>query len=334
VIVAAEDSSPFPAAVTVRIFTWYVMPGDRAFLVSDRAVMVKLPVACPDDAQVVPLSVEYSTRMTVAPKVVPSVEMTEIDVAAAEIDVTAGGEDTSYGVPDFIAEAVPFPEEFTARIRTWYAVPATSSPPVAEVPVIVNVADPWPDVRHVVPLSVEYSTRAIGLPLSDPRVPDTLSDSRLGSTAVSTGAFGTSPNTTETWFDGSDTPTAFVIRSLTWYVDPGVRAAPDDVFVIWIEVAVAHAEPQPAERQVPPLSVEYSIFDIAAPLFEPCVKVADSAPDATAKLVMVGADGLSVIVTPNAADVPAPSLLDTRTRSWYVDPKLREPPDEVSVAEK
>ncbi len=64
------------------------------------------------------MSVEYSTRTTVAPNVAPSVETREIDEDVAEIDVIAGGDATSYGVADFAAEAVPLPEAFTARMRT------------------------------------------------------------------------------------------------------------------------------------------------------------------------------------------------------------------------
>jgi hypothetical protein len=94
-------------------------------------------------------------------------------------------------------------------------VPFTSDAAPLDTVVIVNDPVACPDVFHVDPLSVEYSTSVTEAPPSDPSVDTTASDPFPPVTDVSVGALGVVAGVPDTELDAAPLPTLFTARTCT-----------------------------------------------------------------------------------------------------------------------
>ena len=108
-----------------------------------------------------PLS-EYSFRITALPPLLPALNAIESFLSPGVIDVIAGALGALAGIAVCVADSLPGPEVFTARISTLYAVPFVSAvrPSLDNLVMVIGllVIDvPGSRRRHVAPPSVEYS---------------------------------------------------------------------------------------------------------------------------------------------------------------------------------
>lgn len=81
-------------------------------------LMVKSPLACRLEIQVVPLSVLYCTSTMAAPLLLPSTDLTSSPEVFDNIDVMTGALGTPAGRLRRVVEAAPAPTEVTARTFT------------------------------------------------------------------------------------------------------------------------------------------------------------------------------------------------------------------------
>ena len=152
--IVTEDA-PLPSAFTWRTCNAYAVP-----FVSPVITIGEFKLGA--TTQVEPPSREYSLRMTALPPLFPALNATDSFPSPGVIAVIAGALGALAGIAVCVADSLPEPELFTARMSTLYAVPFVSAviPSLESLVMVIGllvIDEPASRRRQVAPPSVEYS---------------------------------------------------------------------------------------------------------------------------------------------------------------------------------
>ena len=202
---AGLDESPVPRALTSCSFSWYAAPFVRPVTMSGLVTDAGLRVV-----QVMPPSVDQRTFVAAAPPLSPCVNDRVSLPLPGATDVIVGAYGARDGVPAVAADCVPAPMRFTARTRSWYAVPFTREG-------IVMVLELLAVEVQVFPSSVEYWYESTDAPpLLAPSDTSATRPPSAGASESIVGASGTVAGVACVAALAVPLPWAFTERRRTW----------------------------------------------------------------------------------------------------------------------